>query len=170
MPFCSERMNTKVDSLQYLLRISSTTSRNCRNISRGCRKKFCSCKLSSELEMLFFLLLLSISSVHAASSSLLLSQVRGQIVATETRLNSDGEANQLPQAHRSYEQNCPTKDVAPNGAETWECSIKKLTQIAKQNCHATDIALNGMGKLRVKYNIRMVTGIRSRIAIQKTLP
>jgi hypothetical protein len=81
----------------------------------------------------------------------LLSQIGGQIVATETRLNRDGEANQLPQAHRSYEQNCPTKDVALNGAETWECRIKKLTQIAtqiaKQNCHATDIALNGMGKL-----------------------
>jgi hypothetical protein len=55
---CSERMSTKVHSLQYLLSNSSTTYRNCRNISRGCRKKFCSCKLSSELKMLFFLLLL----------------------------------------------------------------------------------------------------------------
>jgi hypothetical protein len=27
-----------------------------------------------------------------------------------------GKANQLPQAHRSYEQNCPTKDIALNGA------------------------------------------------------
>jgi hypothetical protein len=35
---------------------------------------------------------------------------------------------------------------------------------------AKDIALNGMGKLRVKYNIRKLTGIASRIAIQKTLP
>jgi hypothetical protein len=71
--------------------------------------------------------------VHAAASSLLSSQVGGQIVATETRLNSDGGSKPAPQAHRSYEQNCPTKDVALNGTETWECSIKKLTQIAKQN-------------------------------------
>jgi hypothetical protein len=56
--------------------------------------------------------------MHAASSLLLSSQIGGQIVTTETRLNSNGEANQLPQAHRSYEQNCPTKDVALNGAKT----------------------------------------------------
>jgi hypothetical protein len=74
-----------------------------------------------------------------------------------------GEANQLPQAHRSYEQNCPTKEVALNGAETCECSIKKLTQIAEQNCHATDDMV--WGRLRVKYNIRKLTGIASRIAI-----
>jgi hypothetical protein len=43
-------------------------------------------------------------------------------------------------------------------------------QKAYTNCHATDIAVNGMGKLRVKYNIRKLAGIASRIAIQKTLP
>ncbi len=99
-------------------------------------------------------------SLHKLQSRIAMQQTLPWMVRGSSGSNTTSESLQELQAELPYKRHCPEWF-----REACDCSIRKAYGNCNQNCLPKDIAWNGMGKLRVKYNIRKLTGI----AIQKTL-